>query len=119
MIRRPPRSTLFPYTTLFRSACLLLVVSEGPATLVGAELAACEAMATAGGGLPAGPAPVAHWLEHRNVVPSWDFFLEREMVADTIEVAVTWGRLGAALHPARTAAARLRRHLLRSRARRP
>ena len=24
MIRRPPRSTLFPYTTLFRSTCLLL-----------------------------------------------------------------------------------------------
>src|SRR2546430_9973023 len=24
MIRRPPRSTLFPYTTLFRSACELL-----------------------------------------------------------------------------------------------
>src|SRR3712207_7005303 len=23
MIRRPPRSTLFPYTTLFRSACLI------------------------------------------------------------------------------------------------
>src|SRR2546430_10327002 len=23
MIRRPPRSTLFPYTTLFRSPCLL------------------------------------------------------------------------------------------------
>src|SRR5260370_42502423 len=32
MIRRPPRSTLFPYTTLFRSAVvpLLLVNSEGP-----------------------------------------------------------------------------------------
>src|SRR5258705_1777866 len=29
MIRRPPRSTLFPYTTLFRSAyCLHLGVSE-------------------------------------------------------------------------------------------
>src|SRR2546430_6013990 len=27
MIRRPPRSTLFPYTTLFRSA----VAAEGPA----------------------------------------------------------------------------------------
>src|SRR3712207_5092317 len=26
MIRRPPRSTLFPYTTLFRSACLMLLV---------------------------------------------------------------------------------------------
>src|SRR5256885_3491812 len=25
MIRRPPRSTLFPYTTLFRSACWLCV----------------------------------------------------------------------------------------------
>src|SRR2546430_12961416 len=23
MIRRPPRSTLFPYTTLFRSACIV------------------------------------------------------------------------------------------------
>src|SRR3989449_7496406 len=27
MIRRPPRSTLFPYTTLFRSAFLISVVS--------------------------------------------------------------------------------------------
>src|SRR2546430_4139336 len=26
MIRRPPRSTLFPYTTLFRSPSLLLIV---------------------------------------------------------------------------------------------
>src|SRR5256885_9272798 len=29
MIRRPPRSTLFPYTTLFRSACLLGAVLHG------------------------------------------------------------------------------------------
>src|SRR3712207_9512966 len=29
MIRRPPRSTLFPYTTLFRSVCL---EGMGPAT---------------------------------------------------------------------------------------
>src|SRR5688500_19409295 len=28
MIRRPPRSTLFPYTTLFRSEVLLLVREE-------------------------------------------------------------------------------------------
>src|SRR5437762_5946208 len=27
MLRRPPRSTLFPYTTLFRSVILLLVMS--------------------------------------------------------------------------------------------
>src|SRR2546430_12642352 len=29
MIRRPPRSTLFPYTTLFRSRCLSRVRSHG------------------------------------------------------------------------------------------
>src|SRR5260370_26329890 len=28
MIRRPPRSTLFPYTTLFRSRAALLLVSD-------------------------------------------------------------------------------------------
>src|SRR5258708_31013523 len=28
MIRRPPRSTLFPYTTLFRSICWLLLVHQ-------------------------------------------------------------------------------------------
>src|SRR3712207_9109556 len=39
MIRRPPRSTLFPYTTLFRSPLLALQVQEiaqivqGPSTL--------------------------------------------------------------------------------------
>src|SRR5689334_24354828 len=32
MIRRPPRSTLFPYTTLFRSQCELQVASR-PAEL--------------------------------------------------------------------------------------
>src|SRR2546423_12362160 len=31
MIRRPPRSTLFPYTTLFRSPLLQLVVLAGAA----------------------------------------------------------------------------------------
>src|SRR2546421_9279662 len=37
MIRRPPRSTLFPYTTLFRSLRLLenvLAVGEDPKNLV-------------------------------------------------------------------------------------
>src|SRR5256885_14887842 len=32
MIRRPPRSTLFPYTTLFRSALLLAAGAEGKRT---------------------------------------------------------------------------------------
>src|SRR2546427_6937134 len=29
MIRRPPRSTLFPYTTLFRSGCERLLQEDG------------------------------------------------------------------------------------------
>src|SRR2546422_5951432 len=47
MIRRPPRSTLFPYTTLFRSRRRTAVLDEGPA---------------AGGVLPAhhGRGPAAH-----------------------------------------------------------
>src|SRR3989475_5857833 len=36
MIRRPPRSTLFPYTTLFRSA---RVPQDGPAQRIGEPLA--------------------------------------------------------------------------------
>src|SRR2546430_12223971 len=32
MIRRPPRSTLFPYTTLFRSALMGAIMSLGVAT---------------------------------------------------------------------------------------
>jgi alkyldihydroxyacetonephosphate synthase len=74
-------------------ACLLLAVSEGPSTLVQAEIAACAREAAAGGGKPLGTEPVAHWLEARNTVPSWEFFLEREMLADTIEVAATWDRI--------------------------
>src|SRR5256885_7723090 len=34
MIRRPPRSTLFPYTTLFRSLTVALATSIDPKTFV-------------------------------------------------------------------------------------
>src|SRR5260221_763911 len=34
MIRRPPRSTLFPYTTLFRSGLLLCALLQGSANAV-------------------------------------------------------------------------------------
>src|SRR5256886_15405901 len=33
MIRRPPRSTLFPYTTLFRSGCALAAPAHAQTTL--------------------------------------------------------------------------------------
>src|SRR5215467_15925032 len=39
MIRRPPRSTLFPYTTLFRVYALAFVVSCGLAAVAGSLLA--------------------------------------------------------------------------------
>jgi alkyldihydroxyacetonephosphate synthase len=73
-------------------AALLLVVCEGPAALVDAELQAIEAIA--GDAPRLGAAPVAHWLDHRNTVPSWDFFLDRELMVDTIEIAATWDRIG-------------------------
>src|SRR3712207_6900097 len=38
MIRRPPRSTLFPYTTLFRSADRFVATFFGECTLVPATL---------------------------------------------------------------------------------
>src|SRR2546422_8389329 len=44
MIRRPPRSTLFPYTTLFRSRVLLVVgeTTGGSDALDGEPLSASE-----------------------------------------------------------------------------
>src|SRR2546430_13105972 len=47
MIRRPPRSTLFPYTTLFRSVGKVKRIRANPRTLI----APCD-----GRGKPLGPA---------------------------------------------------------------
>src|SRR5256885_10376535 len=42
MIRRPPRSTLFPYTTLFRSCCgAATLPSEAPRPYDGTEVRHC------------------------------------------------------------------------------
>lgn len=73
---------------------VLLLLSEGPATLVDAEAAACATVATHHAGTALGEAPVAHWLERRNTVPTWDEFLDRGIMVDTIEVAATWDRIG-------------------------
>src|SRR6185369_17009784 len=51
MIRRPPRSTLFPYTTLFRSRPAVGVRDEDPLVAVAARLMDAGAD---GGGDPAG-----------------------------------------------------------------
>src|SRR3712207_7975959 len=44
MIRRPPRSTLFPYTTLFRSGFEHLVVDEGMLEQLGPAINAGKAV---------------------------------------------------------------------------
>src|SRR2546430_3604949 len=49
MIRRPPRSTLFPYTTLFRSVLLLVALDEAVADI--ADLGAVPIDVPGGGGL--------------------------------------------------------------------
>ncbi|MFN8545413.1 MAG: FAD-binding oxidoreductase [Candidatus Binatia bacterium] len=99
---RPPVVRLYDATEATRQfsqwvpegQALLLVVSEGPSALVAGEMAAVAQAAAALGAHPCGAEPVAHWIEHRNTVPSWDFFLDREIVVDTIEVAADWDRVG-------------------------
>src|SRR2546422_9493015 len=67
MIRRPPRSTLFPYTTLFRSACLRRRDrrrDHGPS-----GRGAPSASGTSGGReTPRGPAPTGH---HQGSSDEW------------------------------------------------
>ncbi len=73
--------------------CLLLIVSEGPATLTAAQAEGCHNAAAGHGGEPLGEAPVKHWLAERNNVASLQSFIERGFVLDTIEVAAAWDRI--------------------------
>src|SRR2546427_8219213 len=61
MIRRPPRSTLFPYTTLFRSPCQGVCTGSAP-LVVGAQ-----AGATGG---PCGPLLASRSEEHTSELQS-------------------------------------------------
>src|SRR3712207_8571475 len=75
MIRRPPRSTLFPYTTLFRSGRAALACRGGPAD------ASLDRSCRAG---PAGPrrgrgqpAPVTRSEEHTSELQSRQYLVCR------------------------------------------
>src|SRR3989442_3453102 len=46
MIRRPPRSTLFPYTTLFRSLALIAAAAPGRGTIL--EIGSFKGKSTVG-----------------------------------------------------------------------
>lgn len=75
--------------------CTVIMVHEGPASLVAAEVEAVTTLAAEMGLVPLPPAIVEHWLGHRNHVPGWDQILDRGIVADTVEVSAPWDRIGA------------------------
>lgn len=77
-----------------RGRALLLLLHEGPGARVTVEADEVASLCLEAGGVAAGPAPVAAWLERRNHVPGFRSFLERGVVVDTIEVAATWSRIG-------------------------
>jgi alkyldihydroxyacetonephosphate synthase len=77
-----------------RGRALLLLLHEGPATLVELERSAVAELCRAAGGEAADARAVDVWLERRNNVPSWRSFLEQGTIVDTIEVSATWSRIG-------------------------
>ena len=74
-------------------ACFLLVLSEGPVALTAVEAEACHGACTAMGGTAVGEQPVQHWLAERNHVPSFESFIHKGFVLDTIEVAAGWDHI--------------------------
>src|SRR3712207_9387340 len=63
MIRRPPRSTLFPYTTLFRSDGAAAVVPRGDPDLAGAAVAVVALEQRPGDPVGLGPLVAQHHPE--------------------------------------------------------
>jgi len=72
---------------------ILLMVHEGPRARVEVETAAVRELCAEHGLDETEGAVVAGWMEHRNQVPSWDSFLERGIILDTIEVSAPWDRI--------------------------
>lgn len=82
--------------------CTVIMVHEGPAALVDAELAAASRLAGDMGLSALSPAIVEHWLKRRNHVQPWDHLLGRNIAADTVEVSAAWDRI-AGIYDAATA----------------
>ena len=72
----------------------MLFVHEGPATRVEAEMAACAAMAAEANCEPGPISAAEKWMEERNHVPTFESFLGKGVILDTIEIAATWNRIG-------------------------
>lgn len=75
--------------------CLILLVHEGPATRVEAEMKAVKVLMGTLGLEEANAAAAEGWMSHRNNVPEWRDLLEQGLIADTIEVSGTWSQIDA------------------------
>lgn len=75
--------------------CLILLVHEGPACRVEAEMSAVAALMGTLGLEEANAAAAEGWMSHRNNVPEWRDLLEQGLIADTIEVSGTWTQIEA------------------------
>jgi alkyldihydroxyacetonephosphate synthase len=75
--------------------CLILLVHEGPACRVEAEMSAVAALMGTLGLEEANAAAAEGWMSHRNNVPEWRDLLEQGLIADTIEVSGTWSQIEA------------------------
>jgi alkyldihydroxyacetonephosphate synthase len=73
---------------------LLVVVHEGPAARVDAEVAGVAGIAAQMGAEPASAKAADHWLAERNHVPTFGQFFENGIVLDTIEIAALWDKVG-------------------------
>jgi alkyldihydroxyacetonephosphate synthase len=73
----------------------ILLVHEGPAARVEAEMAACATLAAEAQCEAGSTASVEKWMEERNHVPTFESFLEKGVILDTIEIASTWDKIGA------------------------
>src|SRR3712207_7098569 len=79
MIRRPPRSTLFPYTTLFRSFDQLIDVSDEQARdqLARASVMALSFVAQSARGVGRPPVPQSRSEEHTSELQSRQYLVCR------------------------------------------
>lgn len=84
---------------------LLLLLHEGPKSLVEAEVQAASGLARGAGGEGTAAAAVDQWLEHRNRFPGFRGFLDKGIILDTIEVGCTWDKV-VPLHDAVTGSLR-------------
>src|SRR2546423_11629019 len=87
MIRRPPRSTLFPYTTLFRSRVVCTPSrSPTPATKPSARLGTCSSRSV----WPSRRTPTSRSEEHTSELQSLAYLVCRLLLEKKNNVYITF-----------------------------